>query len=90
MAFWEPGPTRDEVEQWFIGLIDGTRSRDEADRWAARWIVGGGPVDDDVVWWALGILHGIDLPAGPDAGWLHDDTQLRVWLDELRHRSSIG
>ncbi|MDH6143628.1 MULTISPECIES: hypothetical protein [Kitasatospora] len=38
-------------------------------------------------WWALNLLVGVDLPAGPPpAGFLHGDEQLRGWLDELRRR----
>ncbi|WP_229075173.1 hypothetical protein [Actinoplanes sp. DH11] len=66
-------PTREEVEAWFTGLIDGTRTRDQADRWAARWFIDphAAPVEDGVVEWALDLLHGIDLLAGPDGRFLH-------------------
>ncbi|MFF2082061.1 hypothetical protein ACFVXG_45725 [Kitasatospora sp. NPDC058162] len=41
---------------------------------------------DDTSWWALCLLHGIDLPSGEDGAHLHDDQQLRAWLAELRKR----
>ncbi|WP_222852486.1 hypothetical protein [Streptomyces piniterrae] len=44
---------------------------------------------DAVSWWALNLLHGIDLPAGEGSGYLHDDEQVRAWLDELRKRREI-
>ena len=32
-----PGlPTREEIEAWLVALEAGSRSRDEADRWAAQ------------------------------------------------------
>jgi len=68
--------------------LAGTRTRDEADRWASEWH--GGPDDDavtdEVVWWALGLLHGVDITAGPTGPLLHDDDQLREWLVEFRRR----
>ncbi|MFD4152540.1 hypothetical protein ACFWR4_07285 [Streptomyces hydrogenans] len=41
---------------------------------------------DEVSWWALNRLYGVDLPAGDGAGYLHDDEQVRAWLGELRRR----
>ncbi|WP_218061678.1 hypothetical protein [Planobispora rosea] len=38
-------PGLDEIEQCFIAVLDGRMSRDEADRWAGRWVA-----DDDLVW----------------------------------------
>ncbi|MQS14368.1 hypothetical protein F7Q99_19390 [Streptomyces kaniharaensis] len=79
-------PTLAEIEERFVALLDGRSSRDEADRWAARWAF-----DDDLTWtepewWALGLLAGIDLRHGPGADYLHDDAQVRAWLHELRAR----
>jgi hypothetical protein len=84
-----PGlPTREEVEGWLVALVMGSRSRDEADRWAAQWFndVDVAVVGDDVVWWALGLLHGIDMPVDRDGTFLHDDEQVRQWLVEFRGR----
>ncbi|MEV6782060.1 hypothetical protein [Streptomyces sp. NPDC051098] len=81
-------PTFDEIEDRFVELVAGRLSRDEADRWAARWVMEDGIVRDDLSWWALNRLYGIDLPAGDSDGYLHDDEQVRVWLAELRkHRA---
>jgi hypothetical protein len=80
-------PTREEIDEWFTAVLAGTRTRDEADRWAARWHES--PADswvtDEVSWWALRLLHGIDLP-GPDGTFLHDYAQVEQWLQEFRHR----
>lgn len=79
-------PDLDEIERWFAVVAEGRVSRDEADRWAGRWLL-----DDDLGWdelslRALGLLYGIDLPVGPEGPYLHDDEQVREWLGELRRR----
>ncbi|MEU5085942.1 hypothetical protein [Streptomyces sp. NPDC021356] len=79
-------PTLDEIENRFIELAAGRLSRDEADRWAARWVMEDGIVRDDLSWWALNRLHGIDVPSGNGGGYLHDDEQVRGWLADLRNR----
>ncbi|MFF9193667.1 hypothetical protein ACF09L_00540 [Streptomyces sp. NPDC014779] len=79
-------PTPDDIEACFVALVEGRLTRDEADRWAARWMADDGLDWDDVSWWALGLLHGIDLPADESGASLHDDEQLRTWLAELRSR----
>ncbi|MEW2498296.1 hypothetical protein AB0942_32885 [Streptomyces nodosus] len=60
-------PTLDEIEDRFVELVVGRLSRDEADRWAARWVMEDGIVWDDLSWWALNCLCGVDLPAGEAA-----------------------
>ncbi|PDP87292.1 hypothetical protein CQJ94_12420 [Glycomyces fuscus] len=82
-------PTLDEIEECFAALVDGRLTRDGADRWAGRWVVDDGLDRDDVSWWALGLLHGIDLPADESGTCLHDDEQLRAWLAELRKRRAV-
>ncbi|MGE7435487.1 hypothetical protein [Kitasatospora sp. NPDC001175] len=79
-------PDLDEIEARFTALVEGRLSRDEADRWAGRWLADDGLVWDELSYWALDLLHGIDLPAGPDGGHLHGDGQLRCWLAEFRVR----
>jgi hypothetical protein len=81
-----PQPTIDEVEAVFVAVVDGRLNRDDADRWARLWIDDDGLVFDELTWWALTLLHGIDLPAGPADGYLHDDNQVRDWLRELQYR----
>lgn len=80
--------SRADVESRFIALLDGSQSRDEVDRWASQIMI---DLDDaaveDEVWWALGILSGIDLRHGPDKSYLHDDEQVRGWLTEFRART---
>jgi hypothetical protein len=82
-------PTLDEIEDRFAGLVVGRLSRDEADRWAARWVTEDGIVWDDISWWALNRLYGIDLPSVESGGYLHDDEQVREWLAELRRRRAM-
>ncbi|WP_369142516.1 hypothetical protein [Streptomyces sp. R44] len=82
-------PTLDEIEERFVGLVEGRLPREEADRWAGRWVVDDGLDWDDVSWWALSLLHGIDLPADESGAYLHDDEQLRSWLAELRRRRTM-
>ncbi|MFJ4189779.1 DUF6193 family natural product biosynthesis protein [Kitasatospora sp. NPDC089509] len=79
-------PDLDEIERWFAAVAEGRVSRDEADWWASCWLL-----DDDLTWdelsfWALELLCGIDLATGPGGPYLHDDAQVREWLDELRRR----
>lgn len=86
-----PGlPTREEIEAWLVALEAGSRSRDEADRWAAQRFndLDAAAVGDEVVWWALGLLHGINMPVDRDGSLLHDDEQVRQWLAEFRRRCS--
>ncbi|MEU4222351.1 hypothetical protein [Actinoplanes sp. NPDC026623] len=75
------------MDEWFQAVLAGTRTRDEADRWAAQWHAA--PADDlvvdSVIWWALERLHGIDLPDA-SGGMLHDDQQVGQWLAEFRLR----
>jgi hypothetical protein len=42
-------------------------------------------VTDEVTWWSLEVLHGIDLPDG-DGRFLHEDEQVAQWLEEFRQR----
>ncbi|MFD9725340.1 hypothetical protein [Streptomyces sp. NPDC059072] len=82
-------PTLDEIEERFAALVDGRLSRDEADRWAGWWVAVDGLDWDDTSWWALTLLHGIDLPADESGAYLHDDEQVRSWLAELRRRRTM-
>ncbi|MFD0782916.1 hypothetical protein ACFQZ8_03095 [Micromonospora azadirachtae] len=79
-------PNLDEIEAWLLAVADGRETRNSADRWAQRWVTDDELSWGDVEWWALNLLYGIDLPAGPDAGFLHDEFQVRQWLTELRAR----
>jgi len=83
-------PTREEVDEWFTAVLACTRTRDEADRWATQWhgTLADHLVTDEVTWWALERLHGIDL-LDLDGGFLHDDEQVEQWLEEFRHRCQI-
>lgn len=82
-------PTLDDIEERFAQLVAGRLPRGEADSWAARWVLDDGVAWDDLSWWALNLLYGIDLPAGEGGGYLHDDEQVRAWLAELRRRRAM-
>lgn len=77
-----------EIEAHFVALLDGRISRAAVDRWAGRWLTDDALSWDELSWWALQLLHGIDLRHGPDAAYLHDEDQVRDWLAELRCRRS--
>ncbi|MGW6984019.1 hypothetical protein ACWGE1_32025 [Streptomyces sp. NPDC054932] len=79
-------PDLDEIEARFAAVVEGRVSRDAADRWAQRWVVDDTREWDELSWWALGLLYGIDLRVGPEEPYLHDDEQVRGWLEELRRR----
>jgi hypothetical protein len=79
-------PDLDEIEERFVAVIEGRLSRDEADRWAMRWVTDDDLVWDDLSWWALDLLFGIDLPDGQTGDYLHDDEQVVAWLQEFRRR----
>jgi hypothetical protein len=80
-------PSRSDVEERFAAVLDHSQSRDEVDRWAARWVAADDPdVADADMWWGLLKLCGIDLRHGPDMPYLHDDEQIAEWLAEFRRR----
>ncbi|MFD3542222.1 hypothetical protein ACFWUQ_22410 [Streptomyces sp. NPDC058662] len=81
-------PELDEIEAWFVAVVEGRVSRDAADRWAGRWVDDDALDWDEVSWWALRLLYGIDLRPGPGEPYLHDDGQVGGWLEELRRRRS--
>ncbi|MFI0355300.1 hypothetical protein [Actinomadura sp. 9N407] len=81
-------PTLDEIEARFVALVEGRVTRDEADRWAAPLVADDRLGWDDLSWWALNLLHGIDLPTDKGDGYLHSDEQIAAWLAELRKRRS--
>ncbi|GAB2930219.1 hypothetical protein GCM10027280_17270 [Micromonospora polyrhachis] len=89
----DPGPSppsRLAVETRFIALLDGSQSRDGVDRWASRVMLDlDGFEVDEAVWWALGVLAGIDLRHGPEEPYLHDDAQVRGWLMEFQERCAL-
>jgi len=84
-------PTRADVERKFVDLLDGLSTRDEVDRWAARWVGADDPgVEDDVVWDGLMLLCGIDMRHGPGEPYLHDCQQISDWLSDFRTSAGIG
>jgi hypothetical protein len=84
MANASEPPSVHEVLSVFDGLIAGTVSRDDADRWACRFVAADDAgIDDDVVWRALCRLSGIDLRHGEGLDYLYDDSQIQDWRSEL-------
>ncbi|KIQ65509.1 hypothetical protein TR51_16710 [Kitasatospora griseola] len=84
----QPGPA--EIAGWLVAVAEGRVDRDAADRWAARWVLDDTLRWDEVSWWALGLLHGIDLRSGPGEPYLHDDEQVGEWAAELAERGVTG
>ncbi|MEK8226967.1 UBP-type zinc finger domain-containing protein [Oerskovia sp. M15] len=81
-----PQPDLDAIESRFVGLLDGSMSRDEVDRWAGRWYT-----DDELEWdevslWALEWLYGIDLTHGRPGDYLDSDEAVAAFLEEFRNR----
>jgi hypothetical protein len=82
-------PSREQVEAHLLALLDGSQSREQVDRWATQWMTlsdADDVIPDELVWWALTLLHGVDLRHGEAGPYLHDDEQLRGWLDDFRAR----
>lgn len=64
-------PTRDDVHEKFEALLAERLTRDEVDRWAAHWVgEEATAIADDVVWWGLCKLAGIDLRHGAGHAYL--------------------
>ncbi|GGM26518.1 hypothetical protein GCM10011608_09090 [Micromonospora sonchi] len=83
-------PSRADVEARFTAILDGSQSRDEVDRWATQVMQSLEYAEvDETIWWALGMLSGIDLRHGPGEPYLHDDEQVRGWLAEFRVRCTV-
>lgn len=90
--------TRATVADVWQGVLDGTVSRDEAHRWAARWVEAEDAEVDPMVMSALQRLHGFDL-VWTDAAWtvvrhggsgaqVHSSSDIRqalaTWQDDCR------
>lgn len=79
-------PDLDEIESRLAAVADGRVSRDAADTWAGRWLLDDDLEGDELSRWALDLLCGIDPGQRPGGPYLHDDEQVRGWLDEFRRR----
>lgn len=86
----QPGPTRAELDAWFTGLVDGSQTRDAAVRWSVTWLHLPAAIYDEVIWWAIGLLCGIDLKSGPDRSLIHDDDQVRQRQLKFRRRCAAS
>lgn len=91
--------TRKTVEHVWRAVLDGTIDRDEAHRWAARWIEADDPqINDLMVLSALQRLHGFDLVwtdvaktavrHGGSEAYVHSSSAISqaflTWLDDCR------
>ncbi|MFC6880159.1 MULTISPECIES: hypothetical protein [Actinomadura] len=67
------------------GLVAGTRTREEANDWAAPWVredPGYADVEDEAVLNALDRLFGADLQEAPGQ-YLHGTEDFQAWLAEF-------
>jgi len=77
-------PSRAEVEEQLLGLIEGRISRDDATAWAMQWVAASDDgVHDAIIWEALNNLAGADA-VSTDRPYLFAEVDFRAWLDELR------
>ncbi|GAA1228219.1 hypothetical protein GCM10009676_08170 [Prauserella halophila] len=81
-------PSRDEVRQAIVDLLEGRRSREEVDRWAAPWATLDDlpEIDDELVWDTLDWLFGcatIDPSNLANNGYLFGEADFRAWLEEF-------
>lgn len=77
-----PPPTRNEVKECLLDLLNGRRTREEVSDWAAPWVTQDFPeVDDPVVWEGLTDLLGADLMTLE--GYLHSEQDFRNWLQKI-------
>jgi hypothetical protein len=77
-------PTRGEVEERLLDLLEGRASRENVAKWAAQWVrMENPPIDDASVWKALTQLSGADM-ISTDRPYLYDENDFHSWLRELR------
>jgi hypothetical protein len=77
-------PTRAEIRQVLVWLIDDLITPEEADEWAVNWILNDDYLDvgDPRVWKLLTQLNGADLQTEPGE-YLHGKENFRQWLHEF-------
>ena len=77
-------PTRSEVESALVGLIDGSRTREDAAGWAWRFVADSDPLDgEEAMWRVLEAVAGADSPS-TDRRYLFGTADFEDWLAELR------
>lgn len=82
----------DDVAQWFEGILSGSASREDADRWAWRAMQAAesgkldyAPKSDKGrIWRGLTYLFGVDLP-NEAGGYLHSVADIREAYEQLRN-----
>jgi hypothetical protein len=81
-----------DIASWYEGILSGTASREDADRWAweATQAEDSGkldyapPEDKQRIWRGIAYLHGIDLP-NETRSYLHSVEDIREAYEQLRH-----
>lgn len=77
-------PTRADVENVLLALIDGSISREDAAEWASVWIrMEDPPIHDKQVWQALERISGADMIT-TDRPYLYMSIDFEEWLLALR------
>ena len=76
-------PSRDEVKQRLLDLADGNSRRDQAEDWAAEFVIYDDPqlypeIDDPMVWDAIKAMAGCATLIAPD-DYLYGAEDLRAW-----------
>ncbi|WP_253862610.1 hypothetical protein [Prauserella halophila] len=71
-----------------MDLLEGRRSREDVDDWAAPWATLDDlpEIDDELVWDTLGWLFGCAMPdpSRPhNNGYLFGEVDFRAWLEEF-------
>ena len=80
----EPRPGRDDIEEQLLGLVAGTRTREEVANWAAPWLhADWHDIPDQRLQRAIEQLGTADLKRGP-SDYLHGETDFKAWLREFR------
>ncbi|HEY4867488.1 MAG TPA: hypothetical protein VIK45_18455 [Candidatus Dormibacteraeota bacterium] len=84
LATPDPRPGRDAIEEQLLGLVNGTRTREEVANWVAPWLhADWHDVPDQRLQRAIGQLGRADLKRGP-SNYLHGEADFNAWLQEFR------
>ena len=76
----DSGPSRAEVRDVLLGLVNGDITPAQASDWATPWVTEeAGDVRDEVVWTALDRLSGADIETTPGV-FLYGPEDFRAWL----------
>ena len=82
-------PSREQVRRVLSGLAAGRLTAVQASDWAGQWVGSDLEVEDDLVWDAIQILHGADMPV-PSGEYLYGPLDFRSWLDDFDAQAKAG